>query len=131
MAAGTPLFDQDDTDDRAARDQAAQLLAQAVQQAANLQQGGKPTEIDQAEANLADARAILVRTAADLARGERCCPPGWPPDRASISAGPTSESAQAKVEALQAALAQARAPLGRQWENRGAGAPPRPPPARR
>ena len=31
VAAGAPLFAQDDADDRAARDQAAQMLAQAAQ----------------------------------------------------------------------------------------------------
>lgn len=113
---GALLFTQDDTDDRAARDQAAQMLAQAEKQLVNLQNGGKPTEIKQAEANLADARATLVRATADLARGE-----------AQLSIGGISKqivdqyradhlSAQAKVSAAEAALAQARAPMGRDGE---------------
>ena len=39
----------DDADDRAARDQAAQMLAQVGRQLANLEAGAKPTEIEQAE----------------------------------------------------------------------------------
>jgi HlyD family secretion protein len=38
VAIGAPLFTQDETDDQAARDQAAQMLAQAEKQLANLQQ---------------------------------------------------------------------------------------------
>lgn len=116
VGAGTRLFDQDDTADRAARDQAAQLLAQALQQAANLRQGGKPTEIDQAAANLAETRAILVRTAADLARARSLLPTGVVTRQSVDQAEADFQSARAKVESLQAALAQARAPLGRQWE---------------
>src|SRR5215469_10372402 len=70
IETGAPLFAQDDTNESAARDQAAHQLAQAQQQLANLEAGGKPTEIDQAEANLADSRATLARTQADLRRGE-------------------------------------------------------------
>src|SRR5579862_7246474 len=70
VAAGAPLFAQDDAMDRAARDQAARQLQQAKEQLANLQAGGKETEIKQAEANLADARATLQRTKIDLDRSE-------------------------------------------------------------
>ncbi|MGH6864006.1 MAG: HlyD family secretion protein, partial [Methylocella sp.] len=70
VAAGAPLFEQDDTADKAAMDQAARQLDQAEAQLANLQAGGKQTEIEQAEANLADARATLVRAEADLQRNE-------------------------------------------------------------
>ncbi len=70
VAAGTLLFQQDDTPDRAADDQAARQLRQAQEQLANLQAAGKPTEIEQAQANLAEARATIERTKADLDRGE-------------------------------------------------------------
>src|SRR6202795_812508 len=66
VAAGALLFAQDETADRAARDQALRQLMQAKEQLANLQAGGKQTEIEQALANLADARSTLVRTRADL-----------------------------------------------------------------
>src|SRR6516225_2601289 len=56
IARGMPLFAQDDTHERAARDQAARQLAQAEGQLANLEAAMKPTEVAQAEANLTDAR---------------------------------------------------------------------------
>jgi HlyD family secretion protein len=116
VAAGDLLFTQDDADDRAARDQAAQMLAQAERQLVNLQNAGKPTEIAQAEANLADARATLVRSTADLARGEAQLPMGGISKQAVDQFRADHLSAQAKVDAAQAALEQARAPMGREGE---------------
>jgi HlyD family secretion protein len=116
VAAGALLFTQDETDDRAARDQAAQMLAQAQEQLGNLQNGGKPTEITQAEANVADARSTLVRSTADLARGEAQLPTGGVSKQNVDQFRADHVSAQAKVDAAQAALAQARAPMGRQGE---------------
>jgi HlyD family secretion protein len=116
VATGELLFTQDDVDARAARDQAAQTLAQAEQQLANLEAGGKPTEIRQAEANLADAQATLVRTQADLNRGEALLPKGDATQQSVDQLRADYRSAQAKVAALQAALAQSLAPLGRDNE---------------
>src|SRR5260370_30190273 len=70
VVAGTALYAQAGTEDRAARDRAARQLAQAEEQLANLLTGGKATEIAQAEANLRDANATLERTRADLQRDE-------------------------------------------------------------
>src|SRR5215472_12099982 len=50
VAKGAPLFTQDDTAERAARDQAARQLGQAEHQLANLEAASKPTEVTQAEA---------------------------------------------------------------------------------
>lgn len=116
VAAGALLFTQDDTDDRAARDQAAQMLAQAQDQLTNLQNGGKPTEITQAEANLTDAQATLVRSAADLARGEAQLPTGGVSKQSVDQFRADHLSAQAKVDAARAALAQTRLPMGRAAE---------------
>ncbi|MGH6839124.1 MAG: HlyD family secretion protein [Methylocella sp.] len=116
VAAGAPLFEQDDTADRAATDQAAQQLIQAEAQLANLQAGGKQTEIQQAEANLADARATLARAEADLQRNEPLARlrAVSVQDVDQLRAG--YRSAEAKVLGLEAALAQMRAPLGRDQE---------------
>jgi HlyD family secretion protein len=112
VAAGAPLFSQDDTPDRAARDQATQLLAEAQRQLGNLQAPGRTTEVDQAIANLAEAQANLVRAGADLRRGEAL--PHGAMSRQDIDAlRATERSAQAHVDALQAVLAQQRAPTGR------------------
>jgi HlyD family secretion protein len=116
VAAGAPLFSQDDTADRAARDQAVRQLHQAQEQLANLQAAGKPTEIEQAEANLADARATLARSKADLERGEFLARTGTMAAETLDQRRADFQSATAKVAAFEAALAQARAPFGRSKE---------------
>jgi HlyD family secretion protein len=113
VAKGTLLFTQDDVDDRAARDQAREQLAQAQQQLANLVAPMKPTEIVQAQANLADAKATLARTASDLTRGEAQLPSGAVARQTVDQMRADHLSAQAKMEGMQAALAQAEAPMGR------------------
>jgi HlyD family secretion protein len=116
VEAGALLFTQDDSDDRAARDQAAEMLRQARGQLGNLLNGGKATEIAQAEANLADARAVLARSGADLTRGEAQLPMGGVSRQSVDQFRADHVSAQAKVDAAVAALAQARAPMGREGE---------------
>jgi HlyD family secretion protein len=125
VAAGALLFRQDDTSDRAARDQAERQLHQAREQLANLQAAAKPTEIDQAQANLADARATLGRTKTDLDRAEQLIKVGGMSAETLDQRRADFRSATAKVAALEAALAQARAPMGRTGEidaQRAAGA---------
>jgi HlyD family secretion protein len=116
VAAGTPLFEQDDTADRASVDQAARQLAQAEAQLGNLQAGGKQTEIEQAEANLAEARATLVRAQADLQRSEPLVRLRAVSIQNADQLRSDYRSAEAKVRGLEAALAQVRAPLGRDQE---------------
>lgn len=116
VQAGAKLFTQDDANEHAARDQAAQQLAQAEKQLANLREGGKPTEIEQAEASLADANANLMRIAGDLNRGETLLPRGDATKQSVDQLRAEFRSAQAKVVGLQAAVAQARGPLGRGGE---------------
>lgn len=116
VAAGAPLFQQDETPDRAARDQAARLYRQAQEQLANLQAAGKPTEIEQAEANLADARAVLERTKAEIDRGEYLFRTGTMTAETLDQRRADFRSATARVAAAEAALAQIRAPLGRTRE---------------
>ena len=77
-----------------------QQLAQAARQLANLQEASKPTEIQQAEANLADAQATLVRTTADLGRARRCSPTGFATKQNVDQLRAADLSAQAKVEAI-------------------------------
>jgi HlyD family secretion protein len=116
VAAGAPLFSQDDTADRAARDQAARQLVQAEEQLANLEAAGKATEILQAEANLADARATLGRTKADLQRSESLLAHGIVSVQTIDQRRAEFRSAEAKVEAAEAALAQRSTSLGREGE---------------
>ena len=116
IAAGAPLFAQDETADRAARDQAARQLQQAKEQLANLEAAGKPTEIEQAQANLADARATLERAKIDLDRGETLVRTGAIATQTLDQRRADYLSATARVAALEAALAQMRAPIGRERE---------------
>jgi HlyD family secretion protein len=116
IAAGAPLFAQDDTADRAARDQAARQLEQAKEQLANLEAAGKPTEIEQAQANLADAHANLDRTKIELDRGETLVRTGAITTQTLDQRRADYLSATARVAALEAALAQMRAPMGRERE---------------
>ncbi len=113
LSAGAPLFDQDDTSDRAARDQAARQLDQSARQLANLQAPARETEIAQAVANLADAEASRDRAEADLARMEIIVPKGGATVQARDQARADFRSASAKVRGMEAALAQARASNGR------------------
>jgi HlyD family secretion protein len=116
ILVGEHLFAQDATADVAALDQATRQLEQAKEQLANLEAGGKATEILQAEANLADARAILVRTQNDLQRGELLLQRGVTSVQTVDQRRADFRSAQAKVQLAEAALAQGRASLGRERE---------------
>jgi HlyD family secretion protein len=118
VQVGTPLFVQDETADRAARDQAARQLQQAKDQLANLEAAGKPTEIDQAEANLADARATVERTKVDLDRAQALIKDGAVTVQTLDQRRADFRSATARVAAMEAALAQMRAPMGRTGEIR-------------
>jgi HlyD family secretion protein len=116
VAAGAPLFDQDDTNDRAAHDQAARQLKQAKEQLANLQAGGKPTEIQQAEANLADAYAARDKLQSDLKRNEELVKTGGVSRQLVEDQRADLRSALARVQGLEAAVAQLHAPMGREGE---------------
>jgi len=116
VAAQGPLFTQDETADRAARDQAARQLKQVEEQLANLESGVKQTEIAQAEANLADAQATRDRVELDLRRAEKLAPSGAATQQRLDQVRADFRSAAAKVQALEAALAQQRAPFGRERE---------------
>ena len=116
VAQGEPLFAQDETEYVAARDQAKRQLAQVEEQLANLRASGKETEIRQAEANLADARSTLTRVQADLQRGEQLLRSGNATIQSVDQLRADERSALAKVAAAEAALAQAKAPMGREGE---------------
>jgi HlyD family secretion protein len=116
IAKGAELFDQDDADDRAASEQIARQLTQAQEQLANLQSGGKPTEIQQAQANLADAEAARDKTLADLTRNQTLLKSGAASAQVVDQETADLRSGNAKMRALEAALAQLQAPMGREGE---------------
>lgn len=116
VAAGAPLFDQDDTADVAYRDQMSRQLKQAEEQLANLQAGGKLTEIQQAEANLDNAKAARDRIEGDLRRNEILVKTFAATQQLVDQQRADLRSAIAKVQAMEAMLAQMRAPMGREGE---------------
>lgn len=118
VAVGDPLFDQDDTADQASRDRAARQLRQAEEQLANLMSAARPNEIRQAEANLADAQAARDKLQADLQRNEALLKTGAASTQVVDQQRADLRSANAKVQGLEAALAQMRAPMGREGEIR-------------
>jgi len=118
VAAGAPLFDQDDTNDQASRGQTVRQLKQAEEQLANLKSGGKPTEIQQAQANLADAYAARDKLESDLKRNEELVKNGGVSRQVVEDQRADLRSALARVQGLEAVLAQLRAPMGREGEIR-------------
>lgn len=114
--AGALLFTQDEINDRAARDQAARQLNQAKEQLGNLLAAGKPTEILQAQGNLADAKATLVRAQLDYDRGQKLLASGFETEQNVDSLRAAFLSAEAKVNVSQAALQQMQNPMGREGE---------------
>ena len=118
VAAGAPLFDQDDTNERAARDQAMRQLKQAEAQLANLEAAMRDPQIAQAEANLADAEAARDKVQSDLKRNEELVKTGGASKQTVENERADLRSAIAKVQASKAALAMAREPTGRSGEIR-------------
>ncbi len=116
VTSGAPLFQQDDADDRAARNAAAARLAEAQARLENLSSAGRETEIDQAEADLADLMATRTRIAGDLARSEQLLRGGNATRQTVDQQRADLASAEARVQAAQAKLAQMQSPTGRQYE---------------
>ena len=116
VAAGGPLFAQDDADDLAARDQAAATLAEAQDRLTNLQTAGRETEITQAQADLADMRATRDRIANDLNRNRQLLRSGAATQQTVDQQQADLESAAAHVKASEAKLSQMQQSTGRQFE---------------
>ncbi len=116
VKAGEPLFAQDDTFDRAARDEAAAKLAQAEAQLSNLQSASRETEIAQAAADLADLRATQERSQLDLQRAQALEHTAAGTRQQLDQARANALSAVARVQAAQAKLVQMQSPTGRTQE---------------
>ncbi len=116
VKAGAPLFSQDDTYDRAARDETAAKLAQAQAQLQNLETASKETEIAQAQADVTDAEAARERAAQDLARAEALERTNAGTRQQLDQARAEALSTAAKLAAAQAKLEQMRSPTGRTQE---------------
>ena len=116
VVKGAPLFEQDDANERHFVDQAGRQLAQAQEMLANLNNPAKPTEIEQAEANLRDATAARDKTFTDLQRNQTLLKSGSATAQIVDQERADLNSAEAKIAAYEAAVAQAKAPMGRAGE---------------
>jgi HlyD family secretion protein len=116
VAAGAPLFTQDDADDVAARDAAAGKLAEAQARLANLETRSRDTEIAQARADLADLIATRDRIAKDLQRNQELLRSGAASRQTVDQQQADLASAVARVQAAQAKLEQMQSPTGREYE---------------
>ena len=116
VAAGAPLFTQDDADDVAARDAAAGKLAEAEARLANLEMRSRDTEIAQARADLTDIVATRDRIAKDLARNEELLRTGAASRQIVDQQRADLSSAIARAEAATAKLEQMQSPTGRAYE---------------
>jgi HlyD family secretion protein len=116
VAAGAPLFAQDDANDLAARNQAAAALAEAQARLTNLETAGRETEIAQAQADLVDMRATRDRIAKDLARNQQLLRSGAATQQTVDQQHADLDSATAHVKASEAKLEQMESSTGRQYE---------------
>lgn len=116
VAAGAPLFTQDDADDAAARDAAAGKLSEAQARLANLETRSRDTEIAQGRADLADLIATRDRIAKDLQRNEELMRTGAASRQTVDQQRADLSSAVARVQAAQAKLDQMQSPTGREYE---------------
>ena len=113
VAAGAPLFDQDDTNERAARAAAAANLVQAQANLANLVAPSRPNEIAQDVGSLAEQRAAQAQAEDNLARDERVVASGAVTRQKVDQERMALAAAQARVVQAVAKLALARQPTGR------------------
>jgi HlyD family secretion protein len=71
VRAGDPLFALENTSEQAARDQAAEQLAQARANLEDLKKGRRPSEIQSLQAQVKEAQAALALAAEELARQDK------------------------------------------------------------
>jgi HlyD family secretion protein len=116
VVKGAPLFDQDDTADRAAVAAADQAVAQAQAQLENLQAAARTTEIAQAQANLNEATASRDKTLSDLRRNLALLDKGAATQQVVDQQQADVKSSDAHIEALKAQIDQLKAPVGRPLE---------------
>jgi HlyD family secretion protein len=104
VKAGQLLFKQDDQGDRATRDEAARRLEQARFQLADMEKGGRPSEIEAAENDAHDALAARDRAAADLVRGEELLKQGFDTRQHADQLRADARSTEARLNAANARL---------------------------
>ena len=114
--AGTLLFTQDCDAERAAREEAAARVAQAEAQLANLEAGGRATELDAATAPVRESRSALVLADQDLRRMEQLAKEGAATQQRLDLARSNSEQSAARVRNAEAKLRTVQTSVGRVQE---------------
>jgi HlyD family secretion protein len=108
VTAGASLFALDRSGEVPARDDAAAQLASAKARLADLKKGARPSELEAIEAQLAQARAMLELSEAELRRQERLVETKVASREALDRAHANAERDQARVAELKAQLETAR-----------------------
>ena len=111
--AGTVLFTQDSDAERAARDEAAARLAQSQAQLANLEAGGRTTDLDAALAQVREARSALELAQSDLRRTEQLAKDGAATQQRLDVSRSNSDQSAARLRSAEARLRSLQIPLGR------------------
>ncbi|HZX42304.1 MAG TPA: hypothetical protein VFE93_10730, partial [Myxococcaceae bacterium] len=114
--AGTLLFTQDCEAERAARDEAAAKLAQASSLLANLEAGGRATELEAALAQVREARAALELAESDLRRTQQLAKEGASTEQRLDLARSNRDQATARLRSAEARLRSLQIPVGRVQE---------------
>ncbi len=121
VRAGDPLFSLEDVPEKAAREQAAQQLAQAQATLEDLKKGRRPSEIQSTQAQLDQAQAALALAEQELARQEKLAAvPGGAARQDLDRARSTRDQDSRRVAQLQADLQTAE--LGSRDDQIAAGA---------
>jgi HlyD family secretion protein len=116
LAAGKPVFALEAEAERAQRAEAAQRLKTAEARLENLQAARRAPEIDALRAQLAQARTAAALSASQLAQQEKLFKGGFIAESRLDEARSAHERNRARVAEVQAQLATARLPLGREAE---------------
>jgi HlyD family secretion protein len=114
--AGTLLFAQDAEAERAARDEAAARLAQAQAQLANLEAGGRATDLDAAQAQVREARSALELAQSDLRRTEQLAADGASTQQRLDLSRSNAEQSAARLRSAEARLRSLQISVGRVQE---------------
>ncbi|MCL5278770.1 MAG: HlyD family efflux transporter periplasmic adaptor subunit [Planctomycetes bacterium] len=104
VAAGDPLFALDDTQEKAAREEAQSRLAQARASLEDLKKGKRPSEVESIKAQLGQAQAALALSQKDLARQEELTRSGASTPQDLDRARSTRDQNRERVVQLQADL---------------------------
>ncbi len=108
VVAGDPLFALEAENEAAARREAGERLARANAQLDNLRKARRPTEIDAARAQLAQAQAAAALSATELGREEELVAKGFVSRQRLDEARTALARDRARVDELEAQLATAR-----------------------